>query len=153
MTGHGFSHRKTAHRQKVSWDEHWLEVDERVDDHELMIASGCCGHVCPSRFAPQIPVTSASNSKAVALHHHVTTNSGRRVSVQITFDVMSVRRPLLIITSALKRRGKSIFGGGRGGELLCIFWMAGSPCQCGRGRAGVFALGSDRLVAVFRGAQ
>ena len=98
----------TIHRQKVSWDEHWLEVSERVDDHELMIASGCCGHVCPPRFAPQIPVTSASNIKAVALQHygqeavygHVTTNSGRRVLVHITFDV---RRPLLI-TSALKRQ-------------------------------------------------
>ena len=48
----------------------------------------------------------------VALQHygqkvvygHVTTNSGRRILIQNTFDVMSVRKPLLS-TSALKRRG------------------------------------------------
>ena len=38
---------------------------------------------------------------------HVTTNSGRRILIQITFDVMSVRKPLLS-TSALKRRGVRI---------------------------------------------
>ena len=66
-------------------------------------------------------MVSSSNVEAlannVALQHngqkvvygHVTTNSGRRVSIQITFDVMSVREPLLS-TSALKRRGvTSIF--------------------------------------------
>ena len=55
----------------------------------------------------------AANS--VALQHngqnvvygHVTTNSGRRILIQITFDVMSVRKPLLT-TSALKRRGVTI---------------------------------------------
>ena len=57
----------------------------------------------------------SSNVKAVAandvaLQHyrqkvvcrHVTTNSGRRVTIQFTFDVMSVRKPLLS-TSSLKR--------------------------------------------------
>ena len=51
-------------------------------------------------------------ANTVALQHygqkvvygHVTTNSGRRILIQITFDVMSVRKPLLS-TSALKRRG------------------------------------------------
>ena len=51
----------------------------------------------------------------VALQHngqkvvcgHVTTNSGRRILIQITFDVMSVRKPLLS-TFALKRRGVTI---------------------------------------------
>ena len=51
----------------------------------------------------------------VALQHygqkvvygHVTTNSGRRVLVHITFDVMSVRKPLLS-TYALKRLGFTI---------------------------------------------
>ena len=52
----------------------------------------------------------AANSEALrhygqkVVHGHVTTNSGRRVLIQITFDVMSVRKPLLS-TSALKRRG------------------------------------------------
>ena len=41
------------------------------------------------------------------VYGHVTTNGGRRILIQITFDVMSVRKPLLS-TSALKRRGVSI---------------------------------------------
>ena len=51
----------------------------------------------------------------VALQHHgqkvvyghLTTNSGRRILIQITFDMMSVRKPLLS-TFALKRRGVTI---------------------------------------------
>ena len=51
----------------------------------------------------------------VALQHygqkvaygHVMTNSGRRISIQITFDLMNVRKPLLS-TSALKHRGVTI---------------------------------------------
>ena len=35
---------RTEHRQKVSL-ENWLEVYEQVDDHELMVDSGCFGHV------------------------------------------------------------------------------------------------------------
>ena len=50
-------------------------------------------------------------ARNVALQHygqkvvygHVRTNSARRILIQITFDVMSVRKPLLS-TSALKRR-------------------------------------------------
>ena len=38
---------------------------------------------------------------------HVMTNSGRRILIQITFDVMNVRK-LLLSTSALKRRGVTI---------------------------------------------
>ena len=51
----------------------------------------------------------------VALQHygekvvcgHVTTNSSSRILIQITFDVMNVRK-LLLSTSALKRRGVTI---------------------------------------------
>ena len=51
----------------------------------------------------------------VALQHygqkmvygHVMMNSGRRVLIQITFDVMIVRKPLLS-TAALKHRGVTI---------------------------------------------
>ena len=51
-------------------------------------------------------------AKNVALQHyrqkvvygHVMTNSGTRISTQITFHVMNVRKPLLSI-SALKHRG------------------------------------------------
>ena len=93
---------------------------DQAEEHELMIDSGCFGHVCPPWFAPQFPMVSPSNVEAVAanseaLQHygqkvvygHVTTNNGKRVLIQITFDVMSVRKPLLS-TSALKRRGVTI---------------------------------------------
>ena len=34
----------------------WLEVCEQVDDHDLLIDSGCFRHVCSPWFAPQFPV-------------------------------------------------------------------------------------------------
>ena len=71
-------------------------------------------------FAPQFPMVSSTNVEAVAannvaLQHygqkvvygHATTNSGRRILIQITFDVLTVRKPLLS-TCALKRRGVTI---------------------------------------------
>ena len=85
-----------------------------------MIDSGCFGHVCPPWFAPQLPMVSSTNVEAVAaknvalqhygqkvVYRHVMTNSGRRILIQIAFDVMNVRKPLLS-TSALKRRGVTI---------------------------------------------
>ena len=85
-----------------------------------MIDSGCSGHVCPPWFAPQFPMVSSTNIEAVAannvalqhygqkvIYGHVMTNSGRRILIQITFDVMNVRKPLLS-TSALKHRGVTI---------------------------------------------
>ena len=41
------------------------------------------------------------------IYGHVMTNSGRRILIQITFDVINVRKPLLS-TSALKHRGVTI---------------------------------------------
>ena len=80
-----------------------------------MFDSRCFGHVCPPWFAPQFPVVNSTIVEAVtannvALKHygqkvvygHVTTNSGRRILIQITLDVMGVCKPLLS-TSALKR--------------------------------------------------
>ena len=57
----------------------------------------------------------AVEANNVALQHYgqkvvyrrVTTNNGRRILIQITFDVMRVRKPLLG-TSSLKRRGVAI---------------------------------------------
>ena len=101
----------------VGTHDRGAETCEQDEDHEFMIDSGCYGHVCPPWFAPQFPLVSSSNVEAVAannkaLRHygqkvvygHVTANSGRRVLIQITFDVMSVRKPPLS-TSALKRLG------------------------------------------------
>ena len=67
----------------VNWED---QSDCKTEEHELMIDSGCFGHVCPPWFAP---------------------HSGRRILIQITFDVMNVRKPLLN-TSALKHRGVTI---------------------------------------------
>ena len=85
-----------------------------------MIDSGCFGHVSPPCFAPQFPMVSSTNVDAVAannvtLQHygqkvvygHVMTNSGKRILIQITYDVMNVRKPLLS-TSALRHRGVTI---------------------------------------------
>ena len=97
----------------VNWED---QSDRETEEHELMTDSGCFGHVCPPWFAPHFPIVSSTNVEAVAAnnvalqHHrqkvvygHVTTNSVRRILIQITFDVMSVRKPLLS-TSALWRR-------------------------------------------------
>ena len=94
--------------------------DWKTEEHELMIDSGCFGHVCPPWFAPQFPRVSSTNVEAVAannvaLQHngqkvvygHVMTNGGKRILIQITFDVMNVRKPPLS-TSALKHRGVTI---------------------------------------------
>ena len=101
----------------VNWED---QSDCKTEEHELMIDSGCFGHVCPPWFAPQFPKVSSTNVEAVAannvaLQHygqkvfygHVTTNSGRRILIKTTFDVMNVRKPFLR-TSALKRRGVTI---------------------------------------------
>ena len=85
-----------------------------------MIDCGCFGHVCPPWFAPRFPKVSSTNVDTVAAHKvtlqhygqkvlygHVMTNSGKRVLIQITFDVMNVRKPLRS-TSALKHRDVTI---------------------------------------------
>ena len=66
----------------------------------------------------------AANS--VALQHygqkvvygHVMTNSGKRILVQITFGVMSVRKPLLS-TSSLKHRGVTIIFNHDYDRIIC----------------------------------
>ena len=114
----------SKHRHSLSWNvEPHTRVSETCEQgpvHELMIDSGCYGHVCPPWFAPQFPLVDFKNIEAVTANNatpqhygrkvvygHVTTNRGRQILIQITFDVMSVRKPLLS-TSALKRRGVTI---------------------------------------------
>ena len=104
-------------RYTVIWED---QSEWKTEEHELMIDSGCFGHVCPPWFAPQFTMVSSTNVDAVAAnnvalqHHgqkvvygHVMTNSGKRILIQITFDVMNVRKPLLS-SSALKHRGVTI---------------------------------------------
>ena len=92
----------------------------KTEEHELMIDSGCFGHRLPT-----VVCTAISNgefckrrrcgSEQRALQHygqqvvygHVMTNSGKRILIQITLDVMNVRKSLLS-TSALKHRGVTI---------------------------------------------
>ena len=115
-------------RYTVNWEdqscsnptENWKTEEWKTEEHELMIDSGCFGHVCPPWFAPQFPMVSSTNvdavaANSVALQHygqkvvygHVMTNSGGRILILITFDVMNVRNPLLS-TSALKHRSVTI---------------------------------------------
>ena len=104
-------------RYTVKWED---QSAWKTEEHELMIDSGCFGHVWPPWFAPHFPMVSSTNVEAVAannvalqhygrkvIYGHVMTNSGRRILIQITFDVMNVRKPLLS-TSALKHRGVTI---------------------------------------------
>ena len=101
----------------VNWED---QSEWKTEEHELMIDSGCFGHVCPPWFAPQFPMVSSTNVEAVAANNvtlqlygqkvvyvHVMTNSGKRIWIQITLDVMNVRKPLLS-TSALKHRDVTI---------------------------------------------
>ena len=97
-------------RYTVNWED---QSDCKTEEHELMIDSGCFGHVCPPWFAPEFPMVSSTNVEAVAANNvevvygEVMTNSGKRILIQITLDVMNVRKPLLS-TSALKHRGVTI---------------------------------------------
>ena len=90
-------------RYTVNWQD---QSCNNTEGHEFMIDSGCFGHVCPPLFAPQFPMLSSTNVEAVAannlalqhygqkvIYGHVMTNSGRRILIQITFDVMNVRKP------------------------------------------------------------
>ena len=92
-------------RYTVNWED---QSDWKTEEHELMIDSGCFGHVCPPRFAPEIPMVSSANVEAVAannvalrhygqkvIYGHVMTNIGRRNLIQISVDVMNVRKTLL----------------------------------------------------------
>ena len=94
-------------RYTVNWED---QSCNKTEKHELLINSGCFGHVCPPWFTPQFPMARSTNVEAVAannvaLQHygqkvvygHVMTNSGKRILIQFTFEVMNVRKPLLAL--------------------------------------------------------
>ena len=102
-------------RYTVNWED---QSDWQTEEHELMTDSGCFGHVCPPWFAPQFRMVSSRNVEAVAannlaLQHygrkvvygHVMTNSGKRILIQITFDVVNVRKPssITIMTASFSK--------------------------------------------------
>ena len=91
-------------RYTVNWED---QSSNQTEEHELMIESECFRHVCPPWFAPQFPMVSSTNVEVVAANNvalqqlgqkvvygHVMTNNGRRILIQITFDVTNVRKPL-----------------------------------------------------------
>ena len=95
-------------RHTVNWKVgSWHETCGQAEEHR--------GHVCPPWFAPQFRVVSSSDVEAVAPNNEALQHYGQKVvyghvttnSVQITSDVMNVRKPFLI-TSALKLRGDTI---------------------------------------------
>ena len=92
FAGEDSQKRRYSVNWKVGTHDRGAEICEQDEEHELMIDSGCYGHVCPPWFAPQFPLVSSSNVEAVsanneALRHygqkvvdgHVTTSSGRRL--------------------------------------------------------------------------
>ena len=50
----------------VNWED---QSDRKTEEHELIIDSGCFGHVCPPWFAPQFPMMSSTNVEAVAANN------------------------------------------------------------------------------------
>ena len=67
-------------RYTVNWEDQ--SCSNQTGEHELMIDSGCFGHVCPPWFAPQFPMVSSTNVDAVAANNvvlqHLRTKSGVR---------------------------------------------------------------------------
>ena len=70
-------------RHSVSWK---VEPHKRVSEtceqgqvHELMIYSGCYGHVCPPLFAPQFPLVGCTNIEAVTANNATLRHYGRQV--------------------------------------------------------------------------
>ena len=53
-------------RYAVNWEDQSCSnptEDWKTEEHELMIDSGCFGHVCQPWFAPQFPMVSSKTSK------------------------------------------------------------------------------------------
>ena len=68
-------------RPSVSWKVELLtrvsETCEQGQVHELMIDSGCYGHVCPPWFAPQFPLVGCTNIEAVTANNATLRHFGK----------------------------------------------------------------------------
>ena len=65
----------------VNWeDQSRLNLTKKwkTEEHELMIDSGCFGHVCPPWFAPQFPMVSSTNVDAVAANNVALQHSDKK---------------------------------------------------------------------------
>ena len=70
-------------RYTVNWeDQSW----NKTEGHELMIDSGCFGHVCPPWFAPQFPMVSSANVEAVEANNVVLQHNGQKSGVRTCDD-------------------------------------------------------------------
>ena len=59
-------------RYTVNWEDQSRSNQTekwKTEVHELMIDSGCFGHVCPPWFTPQVPTVSSMNVNAVAANN------------------------------------------------------------------------------------
>ena len=69
-------------RYTVNWEDQSrsnLTEKWKTEEHELMIDSGCFGHVCPPWFAPQFPMVSSTNVDAVAANNVALQHYGQKV--------------------------------------------------------------------------
>ena len=107
--------------QMENWGAPIWTRNGKIEEHELMMDSGYFEHVCPPWIAPQFPMVISINVETMAtnntglqrhgpkvMYGHVMTNSGKLNVDPDSFDVMSVREPLLSI-SALKHRDVTFF--------------------------------------------
>ena len=53
-------------RYTVNWED---QSDCKTEEHELVIESGCFGHVCSPWFTPQFPMVSSTNVEAMAANN------------------------------------------------------------------------------------
>ena len=121
-------------RYTVNWEDqscsHPTEKWE-TEEQELMIDSGCfwtclptmvCTAISNGEFYKRRRCGSEQRGTATLwtnmVYGHVTTNSGRRIVIQITFYVMNVRK-LLLSTSALKHRGVTIIFNHDYDRIIC----------------------------------
>ena len=58
----------------------------QTEEHELMIDSGCFGHVCPPWFAPQFPMMSSTNVEAVAANNVALQHYGQKSGLRTCDD-------------------------------------------------------------------
>ena len=59
-------------RYTVNWED---QSSNQNEEHELMIDSGCFGHVCPPWFAPQFPMVSSSRVCRSSTRTHTRTRT------------------------------------------------------------------------------
>ena len=67
----------------MNWED---QSSNQTEVHELMINSGCFGHVCPPWFAPQFPMVSSTNVEAVAANNMALQHNGQKSGLRTCDD-------------------------------------------------------------------